>query len=543
VDNAAGSPHVVPLTGNGVSAQIAFLANPPLDFGNKLVGSTSSAGAVYIKNTGNALLTFAPMTVSGDFAVYTPTTTCGATLAASAECNVMITFTPVATGTRAGSLIVAGNAWNSPQTFALTGVGIAPAVGLDPAPPAGLTFAARLVNSGPSAAQTITVTNIGGADLHITGVGPSGDYGATSGQADFAIQNSTCPGAELEPDESCTISVTFTPTARGARTGSVSVASDAATSPDVVPLSGTGIAPVAGLAPASLDFLNVGVGVTSAAQTVTLSNTGDADLHVTGVAVSGDYAVATGGTCPAAPFTLGVANGDEFRAAVGGVAGSCTIKITFKPTVIGTRNGTLTVTDDSLNVAGSVQSVALTGVGRGFAFSIAAGGSSTKTVAAGATAQYSLVATASGGFAQAVTFTCSVVNYYNSMVCAVDPNSFTFTATATSTNLTVTVTTRARAIGAPLSGPRMPLGGLGMLTGQLFLMFLLMLVALAAGLRQRRAWVVLAAALLFVTMLAACGASQAPPPPGTPAGTYVISVEGRAPDGTVVTTGLTLIVT
>jgi hypothetical protein len=312
-----------------------------------------------------------------------------------------------------------------------------------------------------------------------------------------------------------------------------------------VELSGTGIAPVAALSPASINFGNVGVGVTSESSTVTLTNSGDAALHVTAVGLGGDYAVVTGasaGTCPTAgAFTLG-ASSPGFRAA-DGLVGSCTIKLTFKPTVIGTRTGTLTVTDDSLNVVGTVQSVALTGVGKGFAYSIPAGGSSTKTVVAGANAQYSVVATAAGGFAQAVTFTCSVVNYYNSMVCAVDPNSFTFTASATSVTLTVTVTTRARAIGAPLSGPRMPLGGLGMLTGQMFLMFLLMLVALAAGLRQRRAWVLLAAALLFVTMLAACGASQAPPPPGTPAGTYVISLEGRAPDGTVVTTGLTLIVT
>jgi len=55
--------------------------------------------------------------------------------------------------------------------------------------------------------------------------------------------------------------------------------------------------------------------------------------------------------------------------------------------------------------------------------------------------------------------------------------------------------------------------------------------------------VLLAATLLFVMLLAACGQSTPAPPPGTPAGTYVISVEGRAPDGTVVTTGLTLIVT
>jgi hypothetical protein len=557
-DDAPGNPHVITLSGTGI-APTAHLSAASLDFGEQLVETPSEPRTVTVRNYGSAPLHISGVQITGDFGYPAEGDSfrirqdgcTGAILQPDSEdilsCDITMVFTPTAIGPRTGTLKItddSGAVAGTVQTVALTGTGIAPAVTLAWVLPATGNFGNQLVGT-TSDPQSLTLTNSGTSTLNNISITASGDYGVTPNEDDFRILQTTC-GSTLAADSSCTIEVTFTPSARGTRTGVITVTDDAANSPQTVALTGVGIAPVAGLSPPSINFSNVGVGVTSSFSTVTLTNSGDATLHVTAVAVSGDYAIVTGasaGTCPTAgAFTLGVANGDEFRAA-NGLVGNCTIKVTFTPTVIGTRNGTLTVTDDSLNVTGSVQSVALTGNGRGFAFSIAAGGSSTKTVAAGGTAQYSVLATASGGFAQAVSFTCSVVNYYSSMVCAVDPNSFTFTASATSVTLTVTVTTRARAIGAPLSGPRMPLGGLGMLTGQMFLMFLLMLVALAAGLRQRRAWVLLAAALLFVTMLAACGASQAPPPPGTPAGTYVISVEGRAPDGTVVTTGLTLIVT
>src|SRR5207253_2740457 len=97
---------------------------------------------------------------------------------------------------------------------------------------------------------------------------------------------------------------------------------------------GTGIAPGAALSPASLTFAAQLVGTTSAAQTVTLTNTGTAALSISGIATSGNYAQTNNcGT------SLGVGS-------------SCTINVTFTPTVAGSRTGTLSVTD---NAAGSPQ--------------------------------------------------------------------------------------------------------------------------------------------------------------------------------------------
>jgi hypothetical protein len=544
--DATNNPQTVLLSGTGTEPAV-LLGDSSLSFLDTLVNTTSATTrAVTLSNNGLAPLTFTIL-AGGDFS---QTNDCTSPMAAGGgPCTITVSFHPTLTGLRNGAIIFTDNAPGNPHSVTLSGNGIAPAVGLVPTPPAGLTFAARLVNSGPSAAQLITVTNTGTADLHITTVAVGGDFGAASGPAEFAIQTSTCPDATLIPTTgTCTISVTFTPRAVGTRLGAVTITDDAGNvegTTQSVSLTGTGIAPVAGLAPAR-DFESVNVGTTSTALAVTLTNSGDAPLTVTGVAVSGDYAIATGGTCPATfPFTLGAVEAG-FTSQIAVVTGSsCTINITFTPTVIGTRAGTLTVTDDNLNVAGSKQSVALTGTGKGFSFSLEAGSTSVRTVNAGNPATYNLVATAAGGFTGNVQFVCSSSFYGANIVCTVSPENFVFGPDATSVNLVVSVATVARAMGAPLTVPRAPLGGLGMLSGQAFLLLLMMLIALA-GLRNRRAWVLLAATLLFVTMLAACGGggvvAPAAPLAGTPAGTYTISVTGRAVDGTTVTVPLTLIV-
>jgi hypothetical protein len=128
------------------------------------------------------------------------------------------------------------------------------------ASPAGLTFAGTTVGS-TSAAQTTTVTNQGTAAAAISSVTASGDFARTS----------TC-GTSLAVGASCTVSVTFTPTATGTRTGGVSIASNDPAGPLTVALTGTGNAPSGG-------GTNLAVGATMTAsgstQNYTPGNTND----------------------------------------------------------------------------------------------------------------------------------------------------------------------------------------------------------------------------------------------------------------------------
>jgi len=160
----------------------------------------------------------------------------------------------------------------------------------------------------------------------------------TSG--DFA-QTNTCSSA-LASNAHCTIQVTFKPTAPRIRQGSLSVTDNAQRSPQTVSLSGLGVGPVVQLSPTAVTFATRLVGTASAAQTVTLTNTGNGMLTISGITTTGDFTRTHNcGTTVAA-------------------GASCIISVTFKPTAKGVRSGLLTVTD---NAAGGQQTVTLKGTG------------------------------------------------------------------------------------------------------------------------------------------------------------------------------------
>src|SRR5205807_1187007 len=142
-------------------------------------------------------------------------------VAAGANCTISVIFTPQATGTRSASVSVVDNAANSPQTASLSGTGVGVAqVSLTPST---LSFGNQNVKTA-SAAQAITLSNPGSAALSITGVTMTG-----TNIGDFS-QTKSC-GTSVAAGGSCTISVTFTPQATGARSASVSLADNAAGSP------------------------------------------------------------------------------------------------------------------------------------------------------------------------------------------------------------------------------------------------------------------------------------------------------------------------
>lgn len=209
-----------------VGGPVAAVSPSSLAFGGQKVGTASAAQTVTLTNSGQAALTVGAIATSGDFA---QTNTCGAlpaTLAPGASCVIAVTFAPTATGASIGALTVSDDAPGSPQAVALSGTGTAPAASLSPT---SLTFGTVKVGT-TSAPQTVTLTNTGTATLVVRGVAASGDFAAVAGAG--------C--ASLAPGAQCTITVTFTPTAAGARAGTLSVADDAPGSPQTVALSGSG---------------------------------------------------------------------------------------------------------------------------------------------------------------------------------------------------------------------------------------------------------------------------------------------------------------
>ena len=198
-----------------------------------------------------------------------------------------------------------------------------------------LSFADQAVGT-TSAAQPVTLTNTGSGLLKITSLAVTGDFAETD----------NCVGT-LAPAASCTINVTFTPTSTGTRTGSVSINDNAAGSPQSIALTGNGVPgqPAVGLNPTSLSFPTTLLRNTST-QSVTLNNTGTAALSISSIVINGtdpgDYSqINTCGTS----VPLG---------------GSCTITVTFKPLMTGSRPAQVAITD---NAPGSPQTVMLKGMG------------------------------------------------------------------------------------------------------------------------------------------------------------------------------------
>jgi Beta-propeller repeat len=207
---------------------VAFVSPTSLTYANQAVGSTSAAQTFTLTNEQNTALNVA-ITTSGDFAEMD---TCGTSLGASLSCTISVSFFPTFPLTRTGSVTIADNAANTPQTVMLSGVGVGPEVSFGQN---SFNVGSQLITTS-SSAQVVTLTNAGNAPLTISSIGIGG-----TNSGDFA-QTNTCPAtnATLSANASCTISLTFTPAAAGSRTASVTVADNAPGTPQSMSLVGTG---------------------------------------------------------------------------------------------------------------------------------------------------------------------------------------------------------------------------------------------------------------------------------------------------------------
>ena len=204
---------------------VVSLSPTSLVFGNVVIGGTSTGKTVVLTNTGNATLNIASILTSGDFSQVTSTKPCGATLAAGAFCKIKVTFSPTQTGLRTGALTITDNAPGSPQSVPLSGTGILAAT----LTPATKTFPITAVGA-TSVARVFTLTNKQSVTLTGISIGTTGDFG---------VSTTTCTSS-LAAKAKCTISVVFTPTQTGTRTGTLQVNDSAPGSPQTSSLTGTG---------------------------------------------------------------------------------------------------------------------------------------------------------------------------------------------------------------------------------------------------------------------------------------------------------------
>jgi hypothetical protein len=291
----------------------------------------------------------------------------------------------------------------------------------------------------------------------------------------------------------------------GSSVGALTIADNAAGSPQVVLLTGTGVLQaIASLSAPSLTFTNQPVGVASAVQQVVLNNTGSAPLLIGGIVASGDFTQSN--TC-----------GRSLA-----VKASCTISVTFTPSASGSRTGAVTITD---NAPGSPQVISLGGNGSDFTLSVLPPAAS---IFAGDRATYTVTITPIFGFNANVSLGCSGVPLVST--CSVSPPSVTPNGTNSSVAL-VTVTTGARTLAPPRPGPIANWPGFGGSVKSPWILWMLGLLTLAfvAAARRRRAYVGLGGIVLTVAMWAACGnGARFGGAVGTPAGSYTLTLGGTS---------------
>jgi N-acetylneuraminic acid mutarotase len=260
-------------------------------------------------------------------------------------------------------------------------------------------------------------------------------------------------------------------------------------------------APVAVLTPTTLTFSGVS-GTISAAQSATLTNSGNATLNITGITVTGtnaaDFAIATGSNACGTTLAAGA---------------NCLIYITFTPASVATFSATLSVAD---NAAGSPQTATLSGTGTPAPTFTISTTTAPQTIQPGGSAQYTITATAQNGtFPSAVSLAASglptgAVATFSPA--SITPGSSTANSTLSIQTGTTTATAATRSSTWPFATSALAIIGLCLVPG-----------------RRRRRWITMAllliASLGAFTALTACGGGFAFI---SPAQSYSITVTGTS---------------
>ena len=327
--NAPSSPNVLSLSGTGTAATVTLTTNPSsMTFSGVNAGSSSSK-SVTITNSGNSAVTISQITVNAkDFkttGIATPST-----LAPGTNATMTVSFNPTASENISGNITVASTQGAS-AVIPVTGGAVQPALTVTPS-----TASFGNVTVGSPASQTIQLTNSGTGTLTISQVSAAG--------TGFSASAVSLP-ITLSAGQSTNFNAQFGPSSAGTDTGSISIVSNAPNSPAVVALSGTAIAAtqVLGFSSTSLGFGSVNTG-SSASQSVTVTNKGNASVTISQIAESGaGFTLSGAGT----PVTLSAGQ-------------TLTFGVTFNPSATGSDAGTVTLAS---NATGSPTTISLSGTG------------------------------------------------------------------------------------------------------------------------------------------------------------------------------------
>jgi hypothetical protein len=329
--------------------------------------TATNPGAVQVRNMGSAAVTLQrPFVFSST--EFSETDNCGSSLPAGGICTLNLSFTPAMSGQRAATLTISSNTPNSPTKVSLTGTAAdGPNVTVSAT---SLTFADQVLKSS-SAAQILTLTNSGDQPQPLPSISAS--------LADY-VTTGTCP-AQLAAGASCQISIKFSPTQIGLRSGYLFIQVPgyyyyngySYLNGYDVNLTGTGVLSAAGtgtltFSDTAINFGSLVIGAGTATQGVSLMNTGDTPVTINSITVAtnakqggaADFSIIPPQpgfyACGYSPYP-NLSYTVPFQLAP---QTSCSIQVGFQPSISGLEAGTLEVADSA---SGSPHTVGLSGIG------------------------------------------------------------------------------------------------------------------------------------------------------------------------------------
>jgi len=329
--NDPGGVATVLLSGQGQQPQppTAVISPTAHDFGTVRMPQSGSPMAVLLTNTGDDVLEVSSVGIggatAGDFGTDALTSY---SIPVGQSVGFNVTFTPTDTGQRLASLSVASNDPNSPATLALSGTGEDPFPPDAQVSPLSLIFTTVTLPQS-SAPQTVMVTNGGEETLNVSNVSFAG-----TNPGDFS--SDALATYAIDPTDSVSFDVTFTPTANGSRTANLVIDSDDPDGSVIVSLSGTGFEPPkASVTPTTHDFGQIVVSDTSSTQTFTVENI-DAEAHnLTAITLGGTH-----------PGDFALSNAPTLSLPMN-ASDTATVDVAFVPTATGLRTADVTFEFDN----------------------------------------------------------------------------------------------------------------------------------------------------------------------------------------------------
>lgn len=415
------SSAAVGLTGKGVVAGLT-VSTGSVNFGEVAAGIAATPLKVTLTSSGTGPLTIESGSLAGGAAFAMSGAAFPLTLSPGQKTALTVTFDPASTGQKSGTITLTTNASaGATTTIALSGDSVAaPAITVSKA---SLTFGTVAVDTAATP-QLITLTSVGKTPLTVSSATLSG-----AGSAAFQLSGASFP-LTLNPTQRATLTVNFAPTAAGAKSGTLTLASNALSGSSTnVALSGTAVAPVLTLSTTSIAFGNEALDTSATARTVTITSSGTVPLTLDKISLAGGGAF----SMSAGTFPMTLSPGS-----------TTTVTVGFDPSSAGAKSGTLQLTSNA-----SPETVSINLSGTGVAPGILSGlscGSGSMTGAGTDTCTLSMTSAAgSGGMMVALSSSDQAVAVPASVTIPAGSSSATFSATVSSVTTSQTATLKATA--------------------------------------------------------------------------------------------------